>query len=187
MVLVPRRRLVQSDRSVVAGRCLNEAGDGLLEGVVEGVLGDPRDPSLVRGEGGLGVVQEAGPDGVGRERARILENVEAGRVLATGALLEQHLGEGVGHERGQVQGGWVLWVLARVETDPGRQVELPRTDMDGLAVLGGDGLRQNVLLELGEELAGLGDGMTGQGSVGHDGQDRGRIARGGPVSIREVH
>lgn len=187
MVLVPGRRLVEGDRSVVAGRCLNEAGDGLLEGVVKGVLGNPRDPSLVRGEGGLGVVQEAGPDGVGRERARVLENVEAGRVLATGALLEQHLGEGVGHERGQVQGGRILWVLARVEADPGRQVQLPRTDVDGLAVLGGNGLRQNVLLEPGEELAGLGDGMAGQGSVGHDGQDRGRIARGGPVSIRKVH
>lgn len=130
MVLVPGRGLVERDVRVVACRRVDEAGEGLLQGVVEAGPAWEADPVL--GEGGLGVVQEAGPYGVRRGRA--VDEVDAGRIRSPGALVEEELGQSVGRERGlgveQARG--VLGVVAREEADAARPVEPPRAECDGL-------------------------------------------------------
>ena len=68
MLLVPRGRgLVELDLRVVALGRVDEARDGLLEGVLEGVVVRVREAGAVGRERGLGVVEEAGADGVGRD------------------------------------------------------------------------------------------------------------------------
>ena len=67
VVLVPRGAGVELDEGVVALGRVDESGDGLLEGVLEGVVVGVREASAVGREGGLGVVEEAGADGAGRD------------------------------------------------------------------------------------------------------------------------
>lgn len=155
MVLVPGRGLVEGDVGVVAVRGVDEAGEGLLEG---GVERRARDPGPVGREGGLGVAEQGGPDAGGvaffLAWGRGEQEVDAGRVLPAGALVEEGLGEGVGREgaRGDVEG---LRVVAGEEADPARGVDPPRAEADG----GWGGL----------------EGGRGQ-AVGQEGGERGTVA-----------
>ncbi len=150
VVLVPRRGLMEGDVGVVAVRGVDEAGEGLLEG---GVERRARDPGPVGREGGLGVVEQGGPDagGVAWVLARGEEEVDGGRVLPAGALVEEGLGEGVGREgaRRDVEG---LRVVAGEEADAARGVDPPGAQ----AERGGQGL----------------EGGRGQ-AVGQEGGERG--------------
>lgn len=157
MVLVPGRGLVERDEGVVARRRVDEAGEGLLEGVVlRGGLGE-REALAVGGEGGLGVVEEARPDGVGRvvvvDVLRLVEQVDAGWRGSLGAVLEEDLGERVGQVGREVQGPGVERVFARVEAHAGRGLEAPGAEVQRVAQ-GGEGRgREAAGLEGGEESA----------------------------------
>lgn len=56
VILVPRRGLVELDLGVVSERRVDQAGDGLLEGVIEDGAGLTLEALALGGEGGLGVV-----------------------------------------------------------------------------------------------------------------------------------
>jgi hypothetical protein len=95
VVVLPRGRLVEGDARVVLGlRGDDEAGDGLLEGGVEGLV-------VVGHEGGLRVVEEGGARGeveLGRRGMLGGQEVDARRRGPLGALLEEDLGERVRRE-----------------------------------------------------------------------------------------
>ena len=185
MVLVPRAALVELDGGVVASGRVDQAGDGLLEGVVErGPVGRLLEALAVRGEAGLGVVEQAGPD-VLDSGGVVLEDVDPGGGGPLGALVEEDLGEGVGREAGRVDaGGRAGGVLAGVEADARRGLDLPGADVDGLAERGLGGGRQAGELEVGQDLAG--QARTGRLTGGvHGRQDVGRVEAGGHTVLRE--
>lgn len=157
MVLVPRGGLlVELDVRVVEGRGVDQAGDGLLEGVVEDGLVDLGEGEAlvrVRDEGGLGVVQEAGPDGDGRDVVVGDEEVDAGRRGPLRAVLEQDLGERV---RRRV--GADVLVCPREEAHAGRGLDPPGGEVEGLAERDEGGLGHAPGLEVGEQAGRLAEG-----------------------------
>jgi hypothetical protein len=180
VVLVPRGRLVELDLGVVPERRVNQAGDRFLEGVVEDGARLTLQALALDGEGGLGVVEEAGADGVGRDILGV-DEVDAGRGGALRAVVEEDLGQGVGQQGGRVQAARVARVLSRVEAQTGRALELPGGEVEGLAELGGGGRREAGGLEEGEELGGVG----GRGQV-HGEEDSVGVLAGLGVGLREV-
>jgi len=158
VVLVPRGGLlVELDVRVVEGRGVDQAGDGLLEGVVEDGLVDLGEGEAlvrVRDEGGLGVVQEAGPDGDGRDDVVVGdEEVDAGRRGPLRAVLEQDLGERV---RRRV--GADVLVCPREEAHAGRGLDPPGGEVEGLAERDEGGLGHAPGLEVGEQAGRLAEG-----------------------------
>ena len=136
----------------------------------------------MRGEAGLRVVEQAGPD-VLDGGCVVLQDVDPGGRGPLGALVEEDLGERVGREAGRVDaGGRAGGVLARVEADARRRLDLPGADVDGLAQRGLDWCWQAGGLEVGQALAGL----VCAGCGVHGGEDRGRVETRSPAVGREV-
>ncbi len=78
VVLVPRGRLVELDLGVVPERWVDQAGDCFLEGVVKDSARLTLEALALGGEGSLGVVEEAGAYGVGRDILGV-DEVHVGR------------------------------------------------------------------------------------------------------------
>ena len=174
---------MEHDVRVVAGGRADQAGEGLLEGGVEGLA--VRASGDVRSEAGLGVVEQGGPDARRRDVV-VGDEVDAGRAGPARAFLEEDLGERVGREGGEVEGGRVGRVLRRVEADAGRQIQPPRAEVEGPGVRGEDRLGHGVELELGQEGAGLPEGGAEGRQVVHAREDGKRVMAGGPAVVRKV-
>lgn len=118
------------------------------------------DTFTVRGEGGLGEVQEGLANGLLGELLVVAQEVDGGRRGPLGALVQEELGQGVGREGGGIRDEELLLlahdrVFACVHEDPGRGLDLPGAEVDGLAVGDGGRGRETGLVKLGQELGGV--------------------------------
>lgn len=170
VIALPRGGLVERGERVVLGfRGRDQAGDGLLQGGVERVLG------LVRGffgegdglpmhkQGRLGEVQEAVPE----HRLFVLfglDEVDGRRGGPFGPVFEEGLGEQV---RGR-EGAGIDLGRAGEEAGPGRGFQPPRAERDGRGQIDGGGFGQAGCEEMGDEGLGL---LGRQGGVLEDGHE----------------
>ncbi len=131
---------------------------------------------------GLCVVEEGVSNGVWSELSVIAHEVNARRHWPLGALVEEDLGESVGHEAlGEIV--VTLRILSREDEDSGRGLDPPSADAEWLTVADGGGRGKAAVLERGEEL--LRDVCLDQ-ELTHCEQDPRPIVAEPVVGLREV-